>query len=236
MIRTFENKDRKIVFFGAHHSKNKEQIEEIKRIISNFKPEIILIEDQFHQFTYPNEEAAIENGAEMGFACFFAKEKGIKVISNDPPRTEEYKYMENKYGREKVFIYYILRPLEQMKKQQPEIYKNIIVDLIQNFKSEANWEDFDFSQKSFNKIFEKIFLCPYDSNKSFYDYFNPTLDLNLLNEMTRDLNMFRDDFMISILKEILKKFNRIFIIKGHHHLEKYKNKIKSILECQEYLR
>ena len=108
-IRNFKKGEKEILFFGCIHSKSNEQLNKIKEIVFNFNPDIILVEGNYHLADFKSEKDSIEIGREMGYTSFLAKEKNIKLDSNDPSFSEDILFIEKNYTKEIAFAYFFLR-------------------------------------------------------------------------------------------------------------------------------
>ena len=218
-----------ILFVGSSHDYVLEKIKSIKNLIEGFNPEIILVEDSFDMINFNNEETAVKIGGEMGYVSFIAKKSRMAIESNDPRFNEDILFLEKKYSKDLSFLYFFLRQKSFLINHEKTIGKDLNGEILQQIKKETSWNNYDYSLKNVNNIFNAIFLDRF-IEKDYSDFFNPTLSINLFNEVTRELNKFRDEFMISKLKKILKRYNRIFIIKGSHHLISKEKEISELLK------
>jgi len=220
-VKNFIRGAKAIIFFGSVHSNSKEQLDLILQEISNFNPELILVEGGFHFASFKSQEEAIESGGEMGYVSFLAKDKKINLESNDSPFSEDILFVEREYGRKVCFAYFFLRNISAAWTEEASL---------NNIKENSNWEGFEYSLDNLKRIVKLVLGEEYSLANDYSSYFNPTLNLNLFNKITLELNEFRDEFMLKKLKENLTKYNRIFIIKGVHHLTKNESKIRKLLE------
>ncbi len=78
-------------------------------------------------------------------------------------------------------------------------------------------------------LYIKIFNEKLEISRDYDDYFNPAKKINLFNNITRELNNYRDNYMFKKIKEILKTHNKIFIIKGDYHIKSNLDKSPLIL-------
>ena len=221
LIKIFSNNIIKIVFFGSRHREDLEQINKIREIISDFNPEIVLIEGGFENADFSSEEEAIQNG-ESGFTCFLAKSKNIVVKGNDPSNSDQINFLMKSYDKNLIFAYFILRKLSQTQD------KKLIKKYIDNFKHLTNWKNFDYTPK--NLIINIKTILGKDITEITKDYFNPYLDISYFNEVTKELSEFRDNYMINLLKNLINSYKKIFIIKGKSHLLKQGQDIANFIK------
>lgn len=194
--------ERRVFLLGSDHSKNPEQLKLIKYYIEKFNPDVVLLEGNFDRATFDSVEDSIKYGADMGYASFLSKKKSIRVESNDPPFVEDKKFIENRYGSEMGELYFLLRDIPGASDEGRERIKILLKQILN--------EDFD----------EKI---------DYLDYFDPTISKNLFNEITKELNVFRDEYMLSKISELLNECSKIFVIKGDYHLNSCFEEIRSVV-------
>jgi len=230
LIENFQNSNKSIVFFGANHSNEPNQILSIKKEIDIFKPEVILLEGNYNLADYPSENEAILRGGSMGFASYLAKTKGINLLSNDPMEKEEIDFVLHGYGKEICFLYFFIRNFESITRRGKGELNELAEVVISNFIKNSNWVNYNYSLKNLEEIFKKIFKKTLVLNEDFRDYVNPTIKLSLLNQISEELSEFRDKFMLNLIKNLLNKYNRIFIIKGKSHLINQRIKIRELMK------
>ena len=189
---------KEVFLFGSRHSSDQSQLNIICDLIDNFNPDIVLTEGNFNKGNFNSVEDAIKYGQEMGYVSFFCNKRNISMFSNDPPINKQILFVKNKYSDETGKLYFLLRDCSLWEQDKEKI-------LI---------------------LMKKILNEDFDESKDYSDYFNPIMSINLFNEITRELNKFRDDYMIEKLKKLLKKYSKIFIIKGDYHLNTNFSKIK----------
>lgn len=203
ILQEISSREKSVLLFGSSHSNDQAQLEKIKKTLQEFNPEIVLVEGNFDKANFENEEDSIKLGGEMGYTSFICKQRGIPIESNDPQTNDDRDFIQKKYGNDAKNIYFSLRQLGPSTNEEDK--QKIKLFLKKNL-------DEDFSEE-----------------KNYSDYFNPTLSINLFNEMTKELNKFRDEYMLKKIKESLKNCSKIFIIKGDYHLKTYINEIKDIV-------
>lgn len=197
------SKGKEVFLFGCRHSDDSEQLNLIRQSIKQFNPEIVLVEGNWDEATFNSVEDAIKFGREQGFTVFISKEKSISVESNDPPLEEDKKFVEDKYNSEISELYFLLRQFSPMITQE--------------------------EKERIKALLKKVLNEGFDDTKNFSDYFNPTFSTNLFDEITKKLNVFRDEFMIKKIDDLLKQYSKIFVIKGDYHLNSNLEKIREIV-------
>ena len=233
LTKEFNIDNKKIIFIGTTHGPEKEKINFLREYISSSKPNLILVEGGFENAKFKTEEEAILKGWELGFVSFFAKSKGIPLKGNDPSNKECINFIESTVSKDLTFLYFILRNFGIFIKQsQNQSYGKILDLTIDDFKKDSEWEDYNLSQENFNLLFEKIFKEKFNANKEYFNYFNPTLDIHLFNNLSKKLSLFRDNFIKNKLIECIKENDKILIVKGKGHLNNYERVIGKILNVR----
>lgn len=219
-IRKFCRNKKEVIFFGTNHSDvDTIQINKLKKELFEFKPEIVLVEGGFDKSEFKSEKEAILYGGELGFTAYYSKENGILLEGNDPPEVECIEFLSSIYDKDFAFFYFILRNLDSFLRKKANIHhKEKAETILEQFKKESEWEDYDFSFKNFEKVFEMFFGNKFDFSKTYNNYFSSLSNEKETNEATRKLNKFRDIYMIRKIMEHILVFNKIFIVKGGSHL------------------
>lgn len=194
---------RSIFLVGSNHSDDYAQLELIRSSLEKFGPDIVLVEGNFNKASFDSIEESIKYGKEMGYISFICRDKNIPMESNDPPFEEDKQFVEQEYNIEIKDLYFTLRDFVSKK-------------IIENDRIKI--------------LFKKVLNEKFDISKNYFNYFNPTMSLNIFNQVTRKLNDFRDNYMICKISELLKKYSKIFIIKGDYHLITNFKKIKEIID------
>lgn len=229
IIEEFQNGKKKIVFYGSHHSFDREEIEAIRKTIDEFKPEIVLVEYGYEKREFSSEEEAIEKGDDMGFCVYYTKKKGIKIGPNDPSPEKCIEHITEKFGKEIAFTFFMFRTLDGLSRGGKIHKESFFTNYAGYFRLNTKWKGFDYSYANFRKLFKKLTGEEYGEKNNYFKYYDPTMDFNKFNEISREENEFRDNFMIEYLRKMLKEHDKIFIIKGSGHLFSCFDKIEKLV-------
>lgn len=226
-FKKFKLNNKEILFVGTAHNPNKEKIKKIKSQLENFSPDIILIEGGFENGKYLDEEDSIKKGWEMGFVSFYANEKNIILKGNDPDKESCVKFIKELYGKDLTFLYFVLRNLrpflladygEISRKEKEEI-------TIRGFKKLSRWDNYSYSSENFCKMFKKYLEDQFDLKENYLEDHK-----EVLGDISKKLDIYRDSFMIHRVLKCLLKYNKIFIIKGGSHLDDCEKTFKELLD------
>lgn len=187
---------------------------------------MVLLESGWENAEFRNKEQSIALGKEMGYVNYLATVAGIEIKGNDPDLMSRIEYVARKYSLEVAFAYCGL--------SQWEYYHNWDSYLFQDegFQKELlrrlRVDDFEFSVENFTLCLQKVLGEGFDENKNYHDYFHPYLQLNLFNEITANLNIFRDEFMIEQILKYKDSYSRILCLKGYGHLDANLDKLEGL--------
>jgi len=211
--------NKEILLIGSSHSDEKEYVSKIKNYFLDFNPDIVLVEGNFDIPEFSSEEDAVARGKDMGFVNYLSKFNDVPIYSNDPSFSSDINFVEDIYGKDVAFLYFFLRCHK---------YTDSF-NLIDKIKSCVSWPDYDFSMENVKVLFNKIFDFEIDLERDYSSFFDPTLHENKFNDVSRKLNIFRDDYMINKLREIICDYDKIFIIKGDYHITTNMDRFRAVL-------
>lgn len=229
IAKEFINQNKRILFIGSAHTKNIQIIKKIGDMINLFNPDIVLVEDNFNNAEFSDEQESITRGKDMGYVSFLAKQKNIPLLSNDPSFEDEVMFIEKKYSKDFAFFYFFVRERSFLINSNKFDKNYSDKDILSYLKETFKWKKYDFSLSNIKNLFQK-FVKEEFQDKDCSAYFNPVIKGNCINKATRELNKFRDNYMLKKIRELVKKDNRIFIIKGEHHLTTNIQEIEKIIK------
>ncbi|MEM2089545.1 MAG: hypothetical protein QXL88_00410 [Candidatus Pacearchaeota archaeon] len=225
-LNLFSFNNKKILFFWCKHSWDYKdsQTNQIKRIFESFAPDLVLVETTRLVKSNSEKEAVLKDG-ESGLATYLAHKKNIKVIAADPDEKIIIKILSEKYSKEELILYFLLRMLNQYQKLKIKPSFNYFLRyLIKRYKI----LDRKLSYSMFKKIFKKLLKKKFDPQAlgTLTELFNPGKNMAITNTIAKDDSFLRDSYVLCILKVMLEKFNRILVIRGSGHANFFKKNIK----------
>jgi len=229
-LNMFSQKNKKILFFGSYHSWNPEdpEMDQIKKIFKKFNPTLVLVETT-KLISPKDEKKAILQHGETGLVQYLAQKNQIKAIPADPNKKLVIKKLAKKYSKDELVLYFLLRTLDQYPKVKikPK-FNDFLKYVIKEYKKIFG----HLSYQRFQRIFKKVLKKKFNPNSlgKLTELFNPEKNLTILNLIARDESFLRDSYTLSILKKMLKKFDRILIVKGIGHAKFFEENIPKILK------
>lgn len=226
----FKNNDKSILFIGTSHENNSSFFSFLKTECDNFKPEVILVEGGFENANFENEQEAIEKGLEMGMITYYLKSKNYPLLGNDPSFSEEINFLKKEYDLDLINTYFFLRSLSFYLEKQIIPKDKVEEEVLKEINQKQQNLTLDTVKNTL-----KTYDLEYNISTKYFDYFNPTIKGNIFNDMTRKLGEYRDSYMIEKLKNLLKKYNKILILKGEYHLKKSREAINEIIKNAQHI-
>ncbi len=231
--------DKTLTYYGADHSHNPENpmFADIEQRFQKSKPQLVIVEGisqlekQKEKFKVALKESSrediIKRMGEPGFALKLAIDAGIDVKSPEPELNEEIGHLiEQGYGKEEIFAFYMYRSANQYQRtpNTPSIEEYLQPDM-EEFKTSTNWENFDYSIANLQGIGNRLWgdRGALDSEEFSEERIDPVpwggkKDMQtVVNQIAAQSSLFRDEYMVKQLQEILKQKDKVFIVFGASH-------------------
>ncbi len=220
---TSDNKE--LYWFDVHHSNdpNDPMFKHIENMLTEFGPNLLLVEGGFNTFEGDRDTAIYEG--ESAFATYLAKQSGIPVEDIEPPFDRQIEYLQSKYQPENILAMYLIRQIS-LKQFAPDNSRfdfegyllsdtrrlkdnglnyqggtlEEILNTVNAFLPEPinadNWRDKDIEQARHVYQMEDGVLYP----------------------VYNDVYLFRNIWLVELLKEKKDLYDKIFIVMGGQHL------------------
>ncbi|QBG35938.1 hypothetical protein [Litorilituus sediminis] len=113
--------EQQVLLLGVEHSYDAShpQFADIEKMYQAFKPTLILLEGG-NWPTKASQQAAIDCCGEMGFLQYLAQQDGVKVKTWEGSSVDESKFVLEKHSKEKLKLFYVLRQLPQILRDNNE--------------------------------------------------------------------------------------------------------------------
>lgn len=227
---------RELYWFDVRHSNdpNAPIFQRIEHSLTDFSPDLVLVEGGFQTFE-GNRDAAIQEG-EAAFAAYLAKQNEISVEDIEPPLTKQLEYLQSKYPAEHIFAMFLIRQISSKQFAPDNSQWDFSTELLHmsrslkdnglNYHGESlddilytvnaflpepvnadNWRDID--RKKMSKV--------YQSSRG------------ALNPIYNDIYHYRNIYLIDLIKEKLNRYDKIYIVMGGSHLTDTKEELRKYL-------
>jgi hypothetical protein len=206
---------KKLLFLASGHSIKNNEIKQISNLLKEYDPQVILLEGGFENAQYKTIEEAVQQGVEFGCTNFLAGEMGITLKGNDPPIIKQYIKIAKSFGLPTLNVYHCLHFLNSRK-----VFISLEGYIKNNdyFKKEIDSLQLHFSYEEFLKHFKEIYREPYNPDGNYNEYFSPFENISILNDVAREIDIYRDKYMLDAIKKNLSEVDRVMVVKGEGHL------------------
>lgn len=218
-----------LVYYGSLHRVDPRDLQfvDIERRWKKFKPTMVLCEGCI----WPLEESrkrAITRYGEGGLLRFLAAQDRIPIQCIDPPRDKQAIYLSRFFPPEKIKIYFILRQAMINRNMNKDINNvNYVGAILRELTSLDRFKSNPYTLEEFENSVRNLFpeLKKWQSIPCSYLYSNDPEDF--LPQIHLKLNEFRDNHMIRILLNSLKRGKRVFAVVGRSHVVKQERVLRS---------
>lgn len=220
-----------LLYYGSLHKVDPRhpQFVDIERRWKKFKPTMVLSEGGIWPLEDSRKKAICRHG-EGGLMRFLAAKNGIPIQSIDPPRKIEVIHLSRFFTPDKIKLYYILRQAvinRNMKKDMNNVnYVNCLLgELSKLDRFKGNPSTYDEFELTARKLFPNL----KDWRSIPCSHFYSNGPENFLAKIHLKVNEFRDNYMLKILLNELKKGKRVFAVVGRSHVVKQEPVLRSEL-------
>lgn len=244
--------DKKLVYFGAYHAYDPADpmFAEIQQRFDDLKPDVVVVEgmgklsEQSAMVSEKVRQMSLEDvtrkGGEAAFAMKLAVDTGIEVVSPEPDDRAEIADLEaHGFTKEQIFAFHMYRSVAQYWRQVPaSAIDEFIEPYIDMFKASVDWKDFDFSLDHLEEIGRGIWGEA--ANLEDVDAANARIDpvpwsgteknQTVVNEVARRSSQFRDEHIVSAIRQLAKKHDRILAMYGASHAFMQQPALRTLFE------
>jgi hypothetical protein len=241
-----------IFYYGSRHTSDPDDVmfEDIVRALDTFGPELVLVEgarmlnSDRSRKTLDEIEAldvrvVIRKYGESMFTAREASLRGIKVESPEPELAGEIRYIIDRgFGENEAALYYMCSYLYHWftMREKPDIDAFMRIGL-EFLRRSYPWNETDFSVPAFMErhcTFLGTAVERYDAGY-YLRLIDPVpwrsrgSDQTVLNEVARLSNRYRDAFVVSRIRDLLRTYDRLLIVFGATHACMQRPAIERIL-------
>lgn len=243
-IFTLQQGDKKLVYIGADHSNDPSNpmFGQIEAEFDAAHPDVVFVEGVenleeikadserlsaiLEMLKGATEKEMIEKYGESGFGLKLAADAGIDFYSPEPGLENEIALLlKQGFAREHIFAYYTYRQLYQYDRQNVSVSLESYLEsgILKDIQKVTQWKDFDYSVDALKKIGTAIWGENGDVYKNIFTHErasplpNDKVFVTEVTKIAQRVSKFRDEYMINEMGEVLKKYDRPFVIFGASH-------------------
>lgn len=218
----------KVYIIGVDHTKDQfaPQLDSIRHLWYNSQPDIVLVEGRVgNLFTWVQHP--VKELGEGGLVTALAKKDGVPLYSWEPPKEVEIDLLLKDFQVKQIAMYYTMRPyfsnIRYGKPDNPEAKlqeyletRTDIVPLKGVFKS---WQEVD---AQWQQDFPNYDWRNHQAGSSFPEGY--------MHDLWNRSNLVRDEYMIQIILESIRKKKETFVVMGVSHAPRIEATLRKALE------
>lgn len=203
-----------LLVYGSAHIKDPthKQNAHIEKVWNEFKPTVLLVEGRLG-FLIPYAMNPVKRFGEMGKAAALAKKAGIPIYSWELPPSEITQALTKKFSKEQIILMEILRPyfgnLRHGKPDSPNAF-------VEGYLHRASLLGLE-SQFGSVKAIDKIWKRDFPQEKDWRDTSDQWGLPGYLSKIGDYSNYLRNQHLVCVIKQLLAKKERVFVIAGSSH-------------------
>lgn len=224
--------DGHLLYFGVRHTNDPAdpQISEIERLWSKSRSNVAFNEGGDPPTAETRDEAVAKYG-EAGLIRFLARRDGVRVSSIDPSRASETAELLKKFKPEQVKLFFLLRQVSEYGHANQAV--RTLDDQVQITMSNlASVPGLDVAPTSIREL-DTAYSIFFPNEGNYKDvpasWFDPRKSGTFLNEIAVQDNLYRDEYMASLLTREVRSGKRVFAVVGFSHVIRQESALRSAL-------
>ena len=177
---------------------------------------------------------AIEQGGEAAYTINLARLEGIETFCFEPPIEDQIEHIAIKFNKDVAFLLFAGRAIRDYSEVEEPDIKKYFEPYLERFKQRTKWNEFDYSFEHLQQIFngESPNTTEKDVRRKYLDLYNPTNNLSVLNEASREVTTFRDIYIVTAIGELAAAGkSHIFVVYGSGHALTQKAALEYVLDA-----
>lgn len=210
--------DSTLLVYGSNHTNDWEnpQINDIINRVQNFNPDVLMYEGDGIS-TEINLKQTVETYFESGLVKYLADSLQIESINIEPPSREKYNHLLKKYSTGEIMLATLGLQITMMQYNNQDFNQYFPIMITALVDEGLPLDSNQLTREHFNSIYKKYFkedfsYLQFDS-RNFQSKYNHTL----FNKINQEANEYRDQHILKILEEQIKKDKKVFLQIGGWH-------------------
>lgn len=205
-----------LLYFGSRHTTDPEnpQVDSIVTLWQGFGPTVVLAETR--KARRGSMDAGIRVFGESAVPVSLARESGIPIYTLEPPLETEIAPLLEQWSRERLLLFYIMRsytarPVSRRSDGQAR-------ELV---RERGKWPGLEGAIPSL-AVLDSIWRVEFPEGPAWRDLpwqaTWPTGSESWLNQVSASVNRVRDQYMVALIAELLRRGERVFAVVGASHV------------------
>ena len=233
-----QNTNKHLIAIGVSHTydENNPQLAAIKKIYSNFKPDLTINEGGHITKKFKSEKEAIEQNGETGLLKYLSDLDQKPLINGDIEDASEFKLMLKKYTKDDLLLYYMMERLviphlngAYGNKTFDELYTKAIQKwfIQEGFPVDKNLQTLEGFKKLYLDKMGHPLVLSINPDIELFDYVNPNCEYCAIGKSSKVL---RDSILLDKINSELKTHDKIMVVFGHGHILAIEPALKKMMK------
>ena len=219
-----------LLLYGSEHTKDPDnpQIRDLEQRWNEFNPTVALVESRLGFFIDGISNPVLRY-SEMGAVYSLARKKRVKTYTWEPNREQEVAFVLQDYPKERVALFYVLRPyFSNLRHGRPENPEEFVEEFRRKRTRYPGLENTLASIDDVDTLWKRDFPDEPDWRDTSDEYGLP----GYLGEIARTSNEARDENFVRVIIHLIQNGGRVFAVAGSSHAVKLEPALRALLENQ----
>lgn len=228
--------EKELFWFSGMHGSNPDNpmFIDLKDEFQNFQPDFVLVEGNANN-RIPNDSLSAIKKGESVYVSFLANRSMTPCQSTEPTDSSMNKFLIAKYKKEDILAMYIIRQMVQwsrVKKLQPDFNERVI-RFANSINNDIRYTDKDLSLAQISLLLETHTNIVELNNETWHNFDAKNyiyFSTNVISEIYNKTSEYRNIYLVDLIKEKTKSYDRIFIMMGFDHAIEIDKELQEIFE------
>ncbi|MCK4643903.1 hypothetical protein KAU32_09775 [bacterium] len=224
-----------LIFYGSDHTNDpaNPMFDDIEKRFLDMQPDIAFNEGGDPP-SLDDRKIAMEKFGEAGLLKHLGKKHNVPVKNVEPTLQDQFDYFLKKYSRNDLLLMYFCRQILQIQRMSQTMdvdFNNYIYGFLKQLQKEGfPISDEEATLKYAITVYEDFFKEKFDWKTFDRKNISPMGNESVLNEISRESGQFRDKYIVNLISDALKKYDRVFVVMGSGHAVKQEPVLKSFFK------
>lgn len=219
-----------LLLYGASHTKNPDdpQISDLRKRWAAFRPSAVLVEGRLG-FLVEGFSDPVRTYGESGLVFGMARKQGVKAFTWEPPIERELEQVLAMHPKERVALFYILRPyFSNLRHGKPADPESVVEEYRRKRTQWPGLQNTFASVAEIDATWQRDFAGMKDWRDTSDEYGLP----GYLHEVWKTSNAARDEHFARVIIDLMRKNERVFAVCGSSHAVKLEPALRAVASAE----
>jgi hypothetical protein len=209
-----------LLYFGAAHSFDPADLQnaKIEQEWRAFAPDIAFTEGGQPPIASSRDEA-VRSAGEPGLVRFLAARDNVPTTTMDPSLAQQLAALSKAYSREQIKLFFVLRAVSQYVSRQGKT--DVAKESERVLRVFSATPGLGVSPRTIDELgaaYARFFPQAGGPEDVQSEWFDPVKSGTFLNDISRELNNYRDEFTLRLIVQHVSDGQRVFAVVGGSHV------------------